>query len=115
MGAAIFIAIWNLLSVVAEYTLLLAIYNRYPTLGSKTANESDIPDEGIVENWIHQNYHQRFEKSFCFQTERKIRFPAWSLMVLNLSGKESKTPSFLGKYTSCILQEQLESALLFFI
>ena len=40
VGAAIFIAAWNLVSVVAEYLLLVSIYKKFPTLAHKIRKES---------------------------------------------------------------------------
>ncbi len=45
VGAAIFIAAWNLISVIAEYLLLRLIYKRFPTLANKIRKESIVETE----------------------------------------------------------------------
>ena len=45
VGAAIFIAAWNLVSVVAEYLLLVSIYKKFPSLTHKIRKEPGVETE----------------------------------------------------------------------
>ena len=45
VGAAIFIAAWNLVSVVAEYLLLVSIYKKFPSLAHKIRKEPGVETE----------------------------------------------------------------------
>lgn len=45
IGTGIFIAVWNIVSVVLEFTLLILIYRKYPKLGSIKKPEDDNKNE----------------------------------------------------------------------
>merc|ERR1712110_791098 len=45
IGTGIFIAVWNIVSVFLEFTLLLLIYRKYPKLGSIRKPEDDNKNE----------------------------------------------------------------------
>jgi len=45
IGTGIFIAVWNIVSVCLEYTLLILIYRRHPKLGSIKKQEDDNRNE----------------------------------------------------------------------
>ena len=52
MWTGIFIAIWNILSVICEYGLLNGIYHQYPRLAQKITERSKAPTD-IEELHVH--------------------------------------------------------------
>ncbi len=79
-GAAIFIAVWNLISVVVEYFLLVTIYEKFPDLSRKTQRNDEIiknPEETAVNDSKSCNNVKQFKMFKSIWSAMINTFKSW--------------------------------------